>query len=908
MGPLTQVSATGALRIDACGLAFVIRAAAEPTEAWCSRALALPVEASRVAVIVTPRATARPELTDTLYDLMSKLLGGNTLGIRVLPIGTAGPADATDRWARSLAATAGREIVVPHGRTVLTPDGSPAVLGPGGEPAEWAAWLPGASEAIVELVPQVPAAPFVEVQPIDAPVAEKPVLVPVTLDRVRAGGDFGKRHLPAVTCDLAITPAGGLRPVATGRQWRPGVPLPKVPAAARRRPAPAPAGDPNLPGNPTALGWSFVVDPAGNGPAGGTADGPAGGAKSMLPVPAGPVVPPTAWFVVEVEVGAGLPKIAGRPVAPAGLARQIAACPGRHGRPVLLVAVGPALRPGVATALHGALADALGVPVIACDGPIRVDRHGDLVTPGCFRGWYPRQGKADREVSDLGRFLRARPARAARLRRPAVPAAAPAAVTELASDQGAVSESDFTSGVGPSEIPDDLAALLAQVWSSPPIVTASAVAAAAAVDPSFLDTPPVDSSAAGLPDADRRIMDSVVGDPPATDPHPTDPSFEGSRSAPPTRGTTSALPVPILEAVPAPVSEQPPTAAGVPKAGTSPQPAIWIGPKTRVPPRPALRAALGQRYDVCGRFVTRLLAEQPGLRVGRDRNDLLAALTALRAYCLAERDFVNATLRSCPDDAAAERVTTLATWMVRGLEPCPSTLGPLFRPGRTPAALIEAYHPGMVLAEPGFLDAELDHVPREGATVEYVLWSLTARRLDRLTEDTDYPRLAAIALFPPSSRFEVLAVDRPERPEPDPGQGSGPSQWRVLLRQLLPAETPGGAAAERILDRLRSATAAAPAEGPDEPSGGTPGAIDLWTFGVDQASAVTGPGSAPRGAAAAGPTGPGSAAAEVATPAGAECSAYAPGLDRDGLRYDPAASVSPAPGSAIPSSFQGAQR
>lgn len=394
-GTRARASGAFALQIDACGLAMVVRAANEAPVTWWPSALALPTEASRVAVLVTPQASANHELADRLLDLMSRFLGGTDLGVRVLPLGAVGPIEVIDRWARSLAAKSGREIVVPHGRTVLKADGSVTVLGPGGEFAEWAAWQPGATEAIIEPV---------------RPGAEVPVMVSVILDRSRPGGDRGARHLPAVACDLAITPGGWMLPVAPARRWRPGTPLPKAPPAARRRPDIAPATDPGVPGAPTIFGWSFVVDPAGGGH----------GARSTLPVPAGPAVPPDAWFVVEVELRAGLPKIGGRPVAPAGLARQIAACPGRHGRPVLLVTVGATLRPGMATALYGALADELGTPVIACAGPIRVDRRGDLETPGCFRSWHPRSGGADREVIDLGRFVRARPARTARLRPPVV--------------------------------------------------------------------------------------------------------------------------------------------------------------------------------------------------------------------------------------------------------------------------------------------------------------------------------------------------------------------------------------------------------------------------------------------------------------------------------------------------------
>ena len=157
--------------------------------------------------------------------------------------------------------------------------------------------------------------------------------------------------------------------------------------------------------------------------------------------------------------------------------------------------------------------------------------------------------------------------------------------------------------------------------------------------------------------------------------------------------------------------------------------------------------------------------------------------------------------------------------------------------------------------------------------------------------------LAAIALFPPNSRFEVLAVDRPD-PEtgqgPAAGQSPGASRWRVLLRQLLPTDTPGGEIAERILGRLRSAIEDAATDASDEAAGGSPDAVDLWTFSGDRT---------PPPATAQGSPKPGSA-----VPPGAACSNYAPGLDRDGARYDPAVSRSPAPDGAITSPTRGAQR
>jgi hypothetical protein len=113
----------------------------------------------------------------------------------------------------------------------------------------------------------------------------------------------------------------------------------------------------------------------------------------------------------------------------------------------------------------------------------------------------------------------------------------------------------------------------------------------------------------------------------------------------------------------------------------------------------------------------------------------------------------------------------------------------------------------------------------------------------------------------------------------------------VPLRQLLPmtpvVKTPSG------LSGLRAAIEDTSADASDEASGGSPDAVDLWTFGGDQAPPATGWGPAKP---------------EAAVPSGSGCSSRAPGLDRYGARYDPAVSRWPAPDDANASPSRGAQR
>ncbi|BCB74726.1 hypothetical protein Pflav_011360 [Phytohabitans flavus] len=199
----------------------------------------------------------------------------------------------------------------------------------------------------------------------------------------------------------------------------------------------------------------------------------------------------------------------------------------------------------------------------------------------------------------------------------------------------------------------------------------------------------------------------------------------------------------------------------------------------------ALRRALNGRYDAHSRQISRILAEEPGLRGTGATPEVVSGLVALRAYHSGERDAVNQALRTGGGGGALDRAVTIARGAAYGLRRLPTVLGPVFRSGRIPAATLAAYRPGLRLVEPGFLDAEVGAVRERDATVEFRIWSSSARRLGWLDIE-DAPG----AIFPPATWFEVLAVDEPE---------SGPRQ--VLMRDLT-----GGSAAtrlERILARLR---------------------------------------------------------------------------------------------------------
>jgi len=213
--------------------------------------------------------------------------------------------------------------------------------------------------------------------------------------------------------------------------------------------------------------------------------------------------------------------------------------------------------------------------------------------------------------------------------------------------------------------------------------------------------------------------------------------------------------------------------------------------------RGVLRQALAGRYDAHARVVSRVLAEQPGLRAGTGSVvDPTPGLVAVRAY-VEERGLINRVLRGGDPEEEAERVATVARFAAHGLQRLPSVLGPVFRSGMSAPDAVAGYQVGVELFEPAFVDVEL--APPRSPGTQIAIWPASARRLNSLGSG----ERGGGALFPPGSRFLVLAVDR-EAPEQPP--------VRVLLRELATARTgrwAGGAPVGRdgteILTRLRAA-------------------------------------------------------------------------------------------------------
>jgi len=595
-----------------------------------------------------------------------------------------------------------------------------------------------------------------------------------------------------------------LPPARSATAWSP----PRPTAKPIRRAPVVPQADVVVPGVRTGAGWSFLD----------------GAQAEAGPVPAG--------YLVEVRVDRIGFRVGGRPVPPRPLARMIAARKPGTGRPVVMVTTGT-VAGRAADMLFGALADALGTPVIAADGPVRRNALGVLATGGVFRRWCPRRTPAGermpaRRTSVLGNTLPARPAPSPpRLRPPRVAPdrpAQPGSVPETAPGAKAI-RPPITEPAGEAPVPP----ITEAVDQAPASPAAEAVdEAPTALDPGL--------AALLAPDRLRgKAMATRIEVPARSPTPPAGPSPAAPPAWPPVPATVpatvpaSSIPDaihagrPTVAAPPDPRSDEP--EAGPAKSeerpagpgGTSRAVPRWISAKEieeKIGDRAALRQALAGRYDAHARVVTRVLAEEPGLRARAGAGtgslaDLTSGLVAVRAY-VEDRDLINRILRGTGPDDEADRVAALARFAAHGLQRLPAVLGPVFRAGTITPEAVAGYRPGATLIEPAFVDVDLAPTPAPGTQV--VIWSASARRLKSLGSG----ERGGGALFPPGSRFQVLAVDRDD---------AGQAPTRVLLRDLAatrPGRRAGGAPAgpdesERIVARLRATTTGGEAR-PDDAS------------------------------------------------------------------------------------------
>ena len=213
--------------------------------------------------------------------------------------------------------------------------------------------------------------------------------------------------------------------------------------------------------------------------------------------------------------------------------------------------------------------------------------------------------------------------------------------------------------------------------------------------------------------------------------------------------------------------------------------------------RSELRQVLNGRYDSHSRVVSRMLAEHPGLRSsGPAGGAVVAGLVAVQAYHADHRELVNSYLRQ-DEERLSSTEELVARCAAVGVGRLPAAHGAVFAVSTSDvgAEAANLYHPGDEIVEPGFIDAGLTRGSARG-TVEYAIWSASARRLGPLgTPD------GATAVFPPGSRFTVLAVDPVSAPD---------QPLRVLLQDRMSTAAAGrsgpGTDPAAVAERLRAAS------------------------------------------------------------------------------------------------------
>ncbi|MEU7479764.1 hypothetical protein AB0A63_27495 [Lentzea sp. NPDC042327] len=220
------------------------------------------------------------------------------------------------------------------------------------------------------------------------------------------------------------------------------------------------------------------------------------------------------------------------------------------------------------------------------------------------------------------------------------------------------------------------------------------------------------------------------------------------------------------------------------------QPAQGTGDRETVAPdhssseveRDAVRRALGERYGAHAATVCRLLAQRPDAEEDPAAFEAMVTdLTALLACVSQDEEMVVETLRM----GRLGRLRPYVACIVSGLNRLPVHNGVATVWGVTGPTGPRRYRSGDVLVEHGLLDAVANPVQRVEGAVEYLLWSVTGRRVevaDRVAVATEER-----VVFPPGTTFRVLAVSEAE--------GEHPMQ--VLLQEVA------GPAADQEIANLR---------------------------------------------------------------------------------------------------------
>ncbi|MDX8053960.1 hypothetical protein SK571_31715 [Lentzea sp. BCCO 10_0798] len=198
--------------------------------------------------------------------------------------------------------------------------------------------------------------------------------------------------------------------------------------------------------------------------------------------------------------------------------------------------------------------------------------------------------------------------------------------------------------------------------------------------------------------------------------------------------------------------------------------------------RDTVRRALGERYGVHAATVCRLLAQRPDAEEDPAAFEAMVTdLTALLACVSQDEEMVVETLRM----GRLGRLRPYVACIVSGLNRLPVHSGMAVVWGVSGPTGPRRYRSGDVLVEHGLLDAIANPSQRVDGVTEYLIWSVTGRRVevaDRVAVATEER-----VVFAPGTPFRVLAVAEAE--------GDHPQQ--VLLQEVA------GPAADQEIAGLR---------------------------------------------------------------------------------------------------------
>ncbi|MEU0949401.1 hypothetical protein ABZ379_43065 [Streptomyces canus] len=174
--------------------------------------------------------------------------------------------------------------------------------------------------------------------------------------------------------------------------------------------------------------------------------------------------------------------------------------------------------------------------------------------------------------------------------------------------------------------------------------------------------------------------------------------------------------------------------------------------------RDALRELLGEDWDRHLGAVQRALTRFPGLRADHAPHDLAADLAAVHAYLIAENGQLSPG--ELTEGLARRDAGSLAflSCLASGLRRLPSYRGPAMRSAGFLADSADLLLPGEELGEATAVsalavDKQYPAVPED----HYLIWSMTGRRTDAMTE-TESGDTAEEVLFGPGTRFRLLQV------------------------------------------------------------------------------------------------------------------------------------------------------